>query len=497
VCVNDIVLCISGSSGGKGNQRRTEELQSKVMKQAEELVEMHKKVGEVTTQLAELTTQLRKKDNDLVKKDERVREATSQRKRLEEELETTKKELASSQQTNQALVDEHQALQLAYNSHEVKLKEVELENDRLRKQLMSYKAKDADRLNDQNEKFRSERERQLKEEIEQATREPSVATATSKHSSDKKARKGSLSVAEGSICPTTPLESMDVHDNEVSALCFDCQGNYMATGGADKVVKVWCWREGLEKLEAKCSLTGSGASIMSVQFDHQSKLVLAACNDHASRIWSIHDQRLKHTLTGHSNKVMSAKFLDESQKVVTGSHDRTLKIWDIHHKTCAKTLFAGSSCNDVVTRGVRGGIISAHFDKRIRFWDLRSATANEIALQGKVTSLDIFPDQHLLLCCSRDDTLRLIDLRQNAITATFTAPGFHVGVDWTRAAFSPDGQYVAAGSSDGTLFVWETFSGKVKTRKEHGKEIVTCAWHPKGQLFASADRNKRVILWRR
>ena len=55
-------------------------------------------------------------------------------------------------------------------------------------------------------------ERHLKEEIEQATREPSVATATSKHSSDKKPRKGSLSVTEGSICPTTPLESM-VHIN--------------------------------------------------------------------------------------------------------------------------------------------------------------------------------------------------------------------------------------------------------------------------------------------
>lgn len=36
---------------------------------------------------------------------------------------------------------------------------------------------------------------------------------------------------------------------------------------------------------------------------------------------------------------------------------------------------------------------------------------------------------------------------------------------------SPDGQYVAAGSSDGTLYVWETFNSgaqKVKTRKEHG-----------------------------
>ena len=40
-------------------------------------------------------------------------------------------------------------------------------------------------------------------------------------------------------------QPQEVHDNEVSALCFDSQGNYMATGGADKVVKVWCWREGL------------------------------------------------------------------------------------------------------------------------------------------------------------------------------------------------------------------------------------------------------------
>ena len=32
---------------------------------------------------------------------------------------------------------------------------------------------------------------------------------------------------------------------------------------------------------------------------------------------------------------------------------------------------------------------------------------------------------------------------------------------------SPDGQYVAAGSSDGTVFVWETLTGKLKSKKEH------------------------------
>jgi autophagy-related protein 16 len=55
-----------------------------------------------------------------------------------------------------------------------------------------------------------------------------------------------------------------------------------------------------------------------------------------------------------------------------------------------KTLFAGSSCNDlVVVDGMN--FISGHFDKKIRFYDVRSDsnTLKEIALEGRITSLDI------------------------------------------------------------------------------------------------------------
>lgn len=56
-----------------------------------------------------------------------------------------------------------------------------------------------------------------------------------------------------------------------------------------------------------------------------------------------------------------------------------------------ETKFAGSSCNDLVTADSGGSsIISGHFDKRIRFWDARTdASANDIVLNGKVTSLDL------------------------------------------------------------------------------------------------------------
>jgi len=63
-----------------------------------------------------------------------------------------------------------------------------------------------------------------------------------------------------------------------------------------------------------------------------------------------------------------------------------------------KTLFAGSSCNDlVVVDGMN--IVSGHFDKKIRFYDVRSdsTTLREIELEGRITSLDI-TDGKFLSC---------------------------------------------------------------------------------------------------
>ena len=61
----------------------------------------------------------------------RIREISDQQKKFEVELEMVKKELTATQQSKQSLFDEHQALQMAFSSHEKKLKEIEAENDRL------------------------------------------------------------------------------------------------------------------------------------------------------------------------------------------------------------------------------------------------------------------------------------------------------------------------------------------------------------------------------
>lgn len=50
----------------------------------------------------------------------------------------------------------------------------------------------------------------------------------------------------------------------------------------------------------------------------------------------------------------------------------------------------------------------------MRFWDSRVSCNDpltEIELNGKVTSLDLARNGHQLLVATRDDTLRLLDLR--------------------------------------------------------------------------------------
>ncbi|KAJ8397245.1 hypothetical protein AAFF_G00440790 [Aldrovandia affinis] len=294
--------------------------------------------------------------------------------------------------------------------------------------------------------------------------------------------------------PSTALHTFDAHDGEVNAVRFSPGSRLLATGGMDRRVKLWEVVSG--RCEHKGSLTGSNAGITSIEFDSAGSYLLAASNDFASRIWTVDDYRLRHTLTGHSGKVLSARFLLDNARIVSGSYDRTLKLWDLRSKVCMKTVFAGSSCNDIVC--TEQCVMSGHFDKKVRFWDIRAESiVQELELLGRVTSLDLNHERTELLTCSRDDLLKIIDLRSNAVRQSFSSPGFKCGSDWTRVTFSPDGCYVAAGSADGTLFVWNVLTGKLERSldKHHSSAINAVSWSPSGAHVVSVEKGSKAVLW--
>ncbi|XP_016428745.1 autophagy-related protein 16-like isoform X2 [Sinocyclocheilus rhinocerous] len=531
------------------------------IKHQEELTELHKKRGELAQSVIELNNQIQQKDKEIQSNEAKMLEYQQQISHLEGECRELRNSLADLERANQTLRDEYDALQITFSALEEKLRKTTEDNQELVTRWMAEKAQEANKLNAENEKDSRRRQAKLQKELADAAKEPlpiepdddievltedagkgTGETSPSRQISRTPSRRVSQppppaglldsisnifglsdSVQPGfvpsdsrrrsvnsfgsspesaevpSACadvrvPSTALHIFDAHDGEVNAVRFSPGSRLLATGGMDRRVKLWEVVSG--RCEPKGALTGSNAGITSIEFDSAGSYLLAASNDFASRIWTVDDYRLRHTLTGHSGKVLSARFLLDNSRIVSGSYDRTLKLWDLRSKVCMKTVFAGSSCNDIVC--TEQCVMSGHFDKKVRFWDIRSESiVCELELLGRVTSLDLNHDRTELLSCSRDDLVKIIDLRSNAVRQTFDAQGFKCGSDFTRVTFSPDGSYVAAGSADGVLYIWNVLTGKLdKTLdKGHSSAINSVSWSPSGAYVVSVEKGSKAVLW--
>uniref|UniRef100_A0A2K6FCH5 Autophagy-related protein 16-1 n=1 Tax=Propithecus coquereli TaxID=379532 RepID=A0A2K6FCH5_PROCO len=521
---------ISPGHDGTWNDTQLQEMAQLRIKHQEELTELHKKRGELAQLVIDLNNQMQQKDREMQMNEAKIAECLQTISDLETECLELRTKLQDLERANQTLKDEYDALQITFTALEEKLRKTTEENQELVTRWMAEKAQEANRLNAENEKDSRRRQARLQKELAEAAKEPlpveqreDCLSSGVRDKADKRLSQpagglldsitnifgrrsvSSFPVPQDNVdthpgsgkevrVPTTALCVFDAHDGEVNAVQFSPGSRLLATGGMDRRVKLW--EVFGDKCEFKGSLSGSNAGITSIEFDSAGSYLLAASNDFASRIWTVDDYRLRHTLTGHSGKVLSAKFLLDNARIVSGSHDRTLKLWDLRSKVCIKTVFAGSSCNDIVC--TEQCVMSGHFDKKIRFWDIRSESiVREMELLGKITALDLNPERTELLTCSRDDLLKVIDLRTNAVKQTFSAPGFKCGSDWTRVVFSPDGSYVAAGSAEGALYVWSVLTGKVEKvlSKQHSSSINAVAWSPSGSHVVSVDKGSKAVLW--
>ncbi|KAF9025606.1 hypothetical protein BGZ52_008923 [Haplosporangium bisporale] len=161
-------------------------------------------------------------------------------------------------------------------------------------------------------------------------------------------------------------------------------------------------------------------------------------------------------------------------------------------------MFTFASVNDVCLLDFDGSTIaSGHLDNNLRFWDARSGNCIKEVTGihlGQITSVCPSSDGTQILTNSRDNTLRIVDVRTYETLSMLHADGYKTGTNWSKACFSPDGQYVVAGSADGTLYYWSTRDGTVeKTTKEQSSPIVGVSWV--NSSVVSAEKDKTVVVW--
>lgn len=166
-----------------------------------------------------------------------------------------------------------------------------------------------------------------------------------------------------------PLHVLQGHENAVQALAYSPSGTLLASGSADKSVKLW----NLTTLELLRTYRGSSDFVSAVALSPDGKLVAAASLDGTIRVWSTTSSRLRRRLSGHRGPINDLAFAPDGTNLASAGSDGTVRLWNVNKRRSVRAFAGHRGKVEAIAYAPEGGrLASAGEDGTIRIWAVDS-----------------------------------------------------------------------------------------------------------------------------
>jgi eukaryotic-like serine/threonine-protein kinase len=329
---------------------------------------------------------------------------------------------------------------------------------------------------------------------------------------------------------STPLYTYN-HRDQVFTAAWSHDGMYIASAGGsttgqrqgDTGVHVW-QAQTPQRGKDMFTYPGHTKLVRMIAWSPDGTRIASASEDTSVQIWDATTGNKPFVYTGHNGVVRAVAWSPDGKYIASASEDKTVQVWEARN---GNNLFSYPNHTDLVTDVAWSPdgsyIASASNDKTVQVWDAMLGTKPRVFPHSTtVGSLAWSPDGRYIVTgdYNRDDSVRIWDWQKptgsNVLSfsdkpdSSLQSSNPVYTVDW-----SPDGNYIAAGSNDGVVKVLRVSTGKQVTGElvliyrghsdsypghtnvypNYSTAVMSVQWSRDSNTIVSCGFDKTVQIW--
>ncbi len=263
------------------------------------------------------------------------------------------------------------------------------------------------------------------------------------------------------------------HTGPVRALAYSPDGRLLASGGADRTVRVWDMRDRRERLPPLVHARG----VTGLAFAPDGTVLASIGQDRHVRLWDVANGREGTTLAPQASVPTAVAFFPDGRSLAVGGGLVTC----LAVSPDGKTVAAGSGEPVDFRRGVVSVLTSDGIVREPATLDLTDMGCWRAVYRAEGRHDDL------------GGGVRVVKLWEPYSDRRLPALPHREGV--RAVAFSPDGAVLATAAGN-LIRLWDAASGReLALLRGHVREVNALAFTPDGAALLSGGADRRVRLW--